>query len=146
MNNSKIISLSLLSSILIFNSMLPLAPNNKVTKNNDAKEQQSDLKTKAGFDVNKLVAQAKQLEDKKNNIYIIMEASMDLISELEGLFRKKLHTQTNFSKEEIEDRVQNFLVAEFNNIEFKLLDMNKELANKVLNTAQEPSNSINFKE
>lgn len=145
MKSSKIIALSLLSSILVVNHTVPLSPNNKVTRNHDAKEQKPDLTTKAGFDVNKLVAQAKELENQKNELHVIMEASVDLIDELEGQFREKLHKQTSFSDQEIEDRVQNFLVSELNNFKDKLLSINKELANKILDTAQKPSSGINFK-
>lgn len=112
-------------------------------------EPKSGLTTKSEFNVDKLVAQAKELENKKNKINTITESSLDLIGQLERQYRDLLfknQTKNKLSKQEIEDKVQELLVHEFDQLLNKLLSVNKELATRVINNSQEPSMSINFKE
>ncbi len=109
-------------------------------------QQKTGLITKAGFDVDKLVTEAHKIEEQKNLMHDIVDASIKLIGEMEVQYRDKLfriQKEKNLSKQQIEDELQNYIMHELTEFSDKLLNLNKSLARDVIQFRHEPTTSIN---
>lgn len=98
-----------------------------------------------GFDLEKIVQQAKDLLKMKEDIQKILDSCFDLISQAERQKRDELHKMPNpESKQQIEDRIQSFLMNKLFSMQGVLRKLHKELVNDILNSEHQPCNGINF--
>ncbi|MBI2353176.1 hypothetical protein HYV11_02990 [Candidatus Dependentiae bacterium] len=95
-------------------------------------EENKTVLPKSKFDIKKVISQSHELVKQKEKIKGTLEACFDLISQAETFKRRSLHdSSSSMSDQEIEDKVQEFLMQELGLLYSDFIKINKDFAEKI---------------